>query len=77
MCVAGVIVCGSLQGILHVYKPMDRNFRVEDQVLERDMQQPILQISAGRFTGYLICKARSMTECFANFGEGQNTKNWD
>jgi hypothetical protein len=43
------IVVGSLAGQIRVYAPTQRNYRIEDLVLEKDLGKPILQISAGRF----------------------------
>jgi Bardet-Biedl syndrome 9 protein len=44
----GLVVTGSLQGFLRIYRPQQRPFQPEDLVLERQLD-PILQVSAGEF----------------------------
>ena len=40
---------GSLTGNLRVFFPSQRDYRVEDLIIEKNLQEPILQIDAGRF----------------------------
>jgi len=58
MCVANIdsdgsgdvkVCVGSFQGMLRVYHPKDRDFRVEDLLLEQSLDAPILQLEAGNF----------------------------
>mmetsp|Transcript_22638 Transcript_22638/g.70294 ORF Transcript_22638/g.70294 Transcript_22638/m.70294 type:complete len:843 (+) Transcript_22638:343-2871(+) len=44
------IVTGSFQGTLRIYLPRDRDFRVEDLLLEQKLSDPILQVEAGQFS---------------------------
>ncbi|KIZ05707.1 putative Protein PTHB1 [Monoraphidium neglectum] len=48
---AAKIVTASLQGVLRVHLPHGRDFRVEDCLLESQLESGILQIEAGRFAG--------------------------
>eukprot|EP00898_Chlorokybus_atmophyticus_P007860 jgi/Chlat1/8075/Chrsp75S07540 len=59
LCVANVdndpsndakIITGSLEGMLRVFKPQQRDFRVEDLLLEVELPLPILQLAVGRFS---------------------------
>jgi len=43
------IITGSLQGMLRVYEPKQKEYKVEDLICEMDMDAPILQLGAGRF----------------------------
>ena len=43
------IAVGSLQGMLRIYAPTRPQFRVEDLVLEENLNLPILQLLLGRF----------------------------
>lgn len=43
------IITGSYQGMLRMYIPKQREYKIEDLILERDMEIPILQLGAGRF----------------------------
>jgi len=43
------IVVGSFQGVLRIYYPRQRDYRVEDLILEQELEAPIIQLSAGRF----------------------------
>mmetsp|Transcript_47681 Transcript_47681/g.91053 ORF Transcript_47681/g.91053 Transcript_47681/m.91053 type:complete len:841 (+) Transcript_47681:257-2779(+) len=44
------VACGSLNGCLRIFYPRDRDFRVEDLLLEQTFEEPILQIEAGNLT---------------------------
>eukprot|EP00899_Mesostigma_viride_P000204 jgi/Mesvir1/10184/Mv16992-RA.1 len=59
MCIANIdnhenreakIITGSFQGMLRIYHPKDNEFRVEDLLLETQLEGPILQLEAGFFT---------------------------
>ncbi len=50
---ADKVVTGSLQGMLRIYHPMERDFKVEHLLLEADLQQPILQLEAGPYSSYV------------------------
>jgi Bardet-Biedl syndrome 9 protein len=43
------IVTGSFQGTLRVFYPRQPDFRIEDLIMERELDAPIIQIEAGRF----------------------------
>ena len=43
------IVIGSQEGILRIYKPNSRQFKVEDLMLEESLDEPILQLLIGNF----------------------------
>mmetsp|Transcript_22717 Transcript_22717/g.63135 ORF Transcript_22717/g.63135 Transcript_22717/m.63135 type:complete len:875 (-) Transcript_22717:176-2800(-) len=43
------IITGSFQGILRMYCPKQKEYKIEDLILEKNMEAPILQIAAGRF----------------------------
>ncbi|CAM9743902.1 unnamed protein product [Chrysoparadoxa australica] len=43
------LAVGSLQGVLRIYYPRQKEFRLEDLVLEQMMGAPILQLEVGRF----------------------------
>jgi Bardet-Biedl syndrome 9 protein len=43
------IVVGSLDGVLRMYHPTRPNFRVEDLVMEENLNKPIIQLAVGRF----------------------------
>jgi Bardet-Biedl syndrome 9 protein len=43
------IIVGSLQGFLRIYHPLNPNYRIEDLVLEENLNVPILQLAVGRF----------------------------
>ena len=47
--VADKIIVGSYHGILRIYCPKPPNFKPDDLMLEVQLQQPILQVEAGRF----------------------------
>lgn len=58
LCVANVdnepsgsnkIVTGSFQGTLRMYNPKQREYKIEDLILEKNLDLPILQLGAGRF----------------------------
>lgn len=58
LCVANVdnepagtnkIVTGSFQGMLRMYCPKQKEYKIEDLILEKNMDAPILQIEAGSF----------------------------
>ena len=44
------IVTGSLHGVLRIFHPRKRDYQVEDLMLEKQLDQPILQLSAGIFS---------------------------
>lgn len=59
MCVANIdnaqdgadkLVTGSFQGLLRIYYPRQAGFRVTDLMLEQNLEEPILQVAAGRFS---------------------------
>lgn len=43
------IITGSYQGTLRMYCPKQKEYKIEDLILEKNMEAPILQIGAGRF----------------------------
>eukprot|EP00742_Colponemidia_sp_Colp-10_P002939 GILJ01003136.1.p1 GENE.GILJ01003136.1~~GILJ01003136.1.p1 ORF type:complete len:868 (-),score=153.08 GILJ01003136.1:19-2622(-) len=43
------VIVGSFQGVLRIYYPHSRDYRIEDLVLEQNLEQPILQLEVGRF----------------------------
>mmetsp|Transcript_91337 Transcript_91337/g.263614 ORF Transcript_91337/g.263614 Transcript_91337/m.263614 type:complete len:862 (+) Transcript_91337:104-2689(+) len=43
------IITGSYQGVLRMYLPKQKEYKIEDLILEKNMEAPILQITAGRF----------------------------
>lgn len=58
MCVANIdnepggtnkIVTGSFQGMLRMYCPKQKEYKIEDLILEKNVEMPILQIAAGKF----------------------------
>lgn len=60
MCVANIdnasdgadkIVTGTFQGLLRIYLPRQAGFKVDDLMLEQNLEQPILQLAAGKFSG--------------------------
>ena len=46
----GIIIAGSLQGVLRIYQPRGQVFSVEDLLLESELHSPILQLELGSFT---------------------------
>eukprot|EP00439_Symbiodinium_sp_Y106_P064187 s2827_g10.t1 len=46
---ANKIITGSYQGMLRMYYPKQKEYKIEDLILESNMEAPILQIEAGRF----------------------------
>jgi len=53
-CPAAVkIVTGSFHGMLRVYFPHQREYKIEDLMLEQDLGEPILQVATGRFMPYV------------------------
>lgn len=46
---ANKIVTGSLQGVLRMYAPKQKGYKIEDLILEKNMDAPILQLAAGWF----------------------------
>mmetsp|Transcript_31454 Transcript_31454/g.57089 ORF Transcript_31454/g.57089 Transcript_31454/m.57089 type:complete len:863 (+) Transcript_31454:102-2690(+) len=46
---ANKIITGSYQGMLRMYYPKQKEYKIEDLILENDMQAPIIQIASGRF----------------------------
>mmetsp|Transcript_20767 Transcript_20767/g.45693 ORF Transcript_20767/g.45693 Transcript_20767/m.45693 type:complete len:862 (-) Transcript_20767:203-2788(-) len=43
------IVTGSHQGMLRMYCPKQREYKIEDLIMEKNMELPILQVGAGLF----------------------------
>jgi Bardet-Biedl syndrome 9 protein len=43
------VITGSFSGLLRIFNPRKRDFKVEDLLLEHNLNLPILQIEAGRF----------------------------
>ena len=43
------IIVGSYHGILRIYCPKPPNFKPDDLMLEVQLQQPVLQVEAGKF----------------------------
>lgn len=43
------IIVGSFHGILRIYCPKPPHFKPDDLMLEVQLQQPILQVEAGKF----------------------------
>ena len=41
------IVVGSFEGFIRIYSPRPRPFKIEDVVIEKDLQAPILQVDCG------------------------------
>lgn len=50
-CTAVKIVSGSLQGMLRVHMPHEEGYRIEDILLETELEGSILQLAAGNFLG--------------------------
>eukprot|EP00913_Durusdinium_trenchii_P004632 g4301.t1 len=46
---ANKIIMGSYQGMLRMYYPKQKEYKIEDLILESNVEAPILQIEAGRF----------------------------
>lgn len=44
------IITGSLQGQLRVFLPTGQAFKPDDLLLEQQLEHPILQLEAGRFS---------------------------
>ena len=44
------VITGSFQGVLRIYLPQDRDYKIEHLLLEQDLGRPILQLLAGRFS---------------------------
>jgi Bardet-Biedl syndrome 9 protein len=42
------IITGSFQGMLRMYCPKQKEYKIEDLILEKNLEMPILQIEAGR-----------------------------
>jgi len=43
------IITGSFQGMLRMYCPKQKEYKIEDLILEKKMDAPILQVTAGKF----------------------------
>jgi hypothetical protein len=50
---AAKVVTGSFQGMLRIYNPRERDFKIEDLMLEQNLEEPILQLEAGYFSSYV------------------------
>lgn len=48
-CFTDKIIVGSYHGILRIYCPKPPHFKPDDLMLGIQLQQPILQVEAGRF----------------------------
>ena len=48
--IAVKVVTGSFQGMLRIYNPKERDFKVEDLMLEQNLEEPIIQVEVGHFT---------------------------
>jgi Bardet-Biedl syndrome 9 protein len=46
------IVTASFAGMIRVYAPKEREYRVDDLVLEVDLKLPIIQVEVGRFVSH-------------------------
>jgi|AntAceMinimDraft_5_1070358.scaffolds.fasta_scaffold30221_2 Bardet-Biedl syndrome 9 protein len=46
------IVTGSFSGLVRVHAPKDRDYKVDDLVLEMDLKVPIIQVEVGRFVSH-------------------------
>jgi len=51
---ADKIITGSFQGILRIFYPRQAAFRIEDLMLEKRLDYPIIQLTMGRFIPYAI-----------------------
>ena len=49
-----LVVIGSLNGVLRIFRPHTRAYRLEDQLCVLDLRFPILQVEAGYFTPYAL-----------------------
>ena len=49
---ASKIVTGSFSGMIRVYAPKERDYKVDDLVLEVDLKLPIIQVEVGRFVSH-------------------------
>eukprot|EP00929_Paragymnodinium_shiwhaense_P095010 TRINITY_DN55958_c0_g1_i1.p1 TRINITY_DN55958_c0_g1~~TRINITY_DN55958_c0_g1_i1.p1 ORF type:complete len:874 (+),score=217.80 TRINITY_DN55958_c0_g1_i1:84-2705(+) len=45
----GKIITGSFQGMLRMYCPKQKEYKIEDLILEKQLDFPILQLAAGKF----------------------------
>jgi Bardet-Biedl syndrome 9 protein len=45
------IITGSYHGVLRIYLPHGQGFNVNDLMYEKNLDEPILQVEAGRFSG--------------------------
>eukprot|EP01029_Cantina_marsupialis_P027768 TRINITY_DN7737_c0_g1_i1.p1 TRINITY_DN7737_c0_g1~~TRINITY_DN7737_c0_g1_i1.p1 ORF type:complete len:875 (+),score=267.96 TRINITY_DN7737_c0_g1_i1:112-2736(+) len=43
------IITGSLSGMLRIFMPKERDYKIEDLMLEQNLNKPILQVKAGKF----------------------------
>jgi len=43
------IITGSFQGMLRMYCPKQKEYKIEDLIFEKNMESPILQVGAGKF----------------------------
>ena len=43
------VATGSYSGVLRLFSPVDRDYRVEDLMLEMNLEKPILQLAVGQF----------------------------
>lgn len=46
------IVTGSFSGTVRVYAPKERDYKVDDLLLEVDLKWPVIQLEVGRFVGH-------------------------
>lgn len=43
------IITGNFGGMLRIYYPRQTGYKIDDLMLEQQLEQPILQLEAGRF----------------------------
>ena len=48
------IVCASINGIVRIFLPVEREYKIEHLILEQDLGKPILQMSKGYFASYVV-----------------------
>ena len=60
------VITGSFQGYLRIYNPRQQGYKVDD-LMEFQLDEPILQIEAGRFV-------KSVEQCAASGGRTDTTR---
>ena len=43
------IITGSFSGYLRIYYPKSANYKIDDLILEQNLDDPILQLECGKF----------------------------